>query len=365
MTLESFLDLLDNAGNPTSPPPGTEPGWAGFRELRVTGVVPETAAVSSIYLAAADGTRLPDARAGQYLTLRVPGAGTPAPVRSYTMSAAGGTGAYRISVKHEPHGVASGYLTGKLRPDTILEAAAPRGDFVLDADDGPVLLVSGGIGLTPVLAMLHDLAARRGDREVWWIHAARGPDDHPLAGEAHDLLAALPNAREHIFYSATTGRLTKAKLLALSIPAAASAYVCGPAAFMTDMRDALAAAGIDPGRIHTELFGALPAINPGITGRTVPPPHQPPGPRGTGPAVTFARSGITTPFPADGGSVLDLADACDVPTRWSCRTGVCHTCATPLLSGEVAYAPDPLEPAPGGEVLLCCARPTTDIVVDA
>src|SRR6201996_1609400 len=143
-----------------------------------------------------------------------------------------------------------------------------------------------------------------------------------------------------------------------------SAYICGPASFMTDMRDALSAAGVDPARIHTELFGALASINPGLTGQAARSPHQPPGPAGTGPMVTFARSGITTRFGGAGRSLLELADACDVPTRWSCRSGVCRTCTTPLLSGAVSYAPDPLEPPANGEVLICCAQPSADVVLD-
>ena len=163
---------------------------------------------------------------------------------------------------------------------------------------------------------------------------------------------------------AVAGRLTKDKLIGLAVPASASAYVCGPASFMADMQRALAAAGIDPARIHTELFGALPSINPGLTGQAGRPPHQPPGPPGTGPLVTFARSGISAPFATSRRSVLELADACDISTRWSCRSGVCHTCTTPLLSGHVSYSPDPLEPPPDGEVLICCAQPDTDIVLD-
>ena len=116
--------------------------------------------------------------------------------------------------------------------------------------------------------------------------------------------------------------------------------------------------------IHTELFGALDRINPGISGAEVRPPHQPSGPLGTGPLVTFARSGVSAPFPEDRQNVLELAEACDVPTRWVCRTGVCHTCVTPILSGEVTYAPDPLESPADGQVLICCARPGTDIVLD-
>jgi ferredoxin-NADP reductase/MOSC domain-containing protein YiiM len=375
---ESFRELLeaaDAADLASAPAARSEPIWAGFRPLRVAKVVHEAATVSSVYLAAADGTRLPAARAGQYLTLRVTGASQPAPVRSYSLSSAPGAGSYRISVKDEPHGTVSRYLNRELRPGAILDAAAPRGDFVLDAGTGPILLISAGIGVTPVLSMLHELAGARSERDTWWIHGARRPQEHPLAAEAHALLASLPHAHEHVFYSAATpaerrsaraaaGRLTKDKLIGLAIPASASAYICGPSSFMADMQDALTAAGIDPARIRTELFGALPSINPGLTGQTRRPPHQPAGPPGTGPLVTFARSGVSAPFAAGRRSVLELADACDVPTRWSCRTGVCHTCATPLLSGDITYSPAPLEPPADGEVLICCARPSTDIVLD-
>jgi ferredoxin-NADP reductase/MOSC domain-containing protein YiiM/ferredoxin len=370
----SFRDLL-SAADGTAPSPGTRPGWPAFRELRVTKIVPESENVSSIYLVAADGTALPAAQSGQYLTLRISGAGQPAPVRSYSLSAAADDGTYRISVKQEPHGVASSYLNRDLQPGAILDVAAPRGDFVLDEGAGPVLLISAGIGVTPVLCMLHQLAADRSQRDLWWLYGARGPREHPFAAETNALLATLPHAREHVFYSAATpaecrgahatpGRLTQQALAGLAIPPSASAYVCGPASFMADMRDALTAIGLGQAAIHTELFGALPSVNPGITGQASRPPHQPPGPPGPGPLVTFARSGITAPFGDDWRSVLDLADACDVPTRWSCRTGVCHTCVTPLLSGDITYAPDPLELPADGQVLICCARPATEIVLD-
>jgi ferredoxin-NADP reductase/ferredoxin len=326
--------------------------------LRVTDIVAESPTVSSIRLATPDGTPLPAARPGQYLTVRIGSA-----VRNYSLSALTDTGTYRISVKHEPHGVASGYLTTSLRPDADIEVAAPRGDFVLGSGPEPVLLISAGIGVTPVLAMLADLAAQASTREIWWIHAARSAAEHPHAAEAQSLLAALPNGHEHVFYS-TTGRLTGEALAALAPPTDASAYLCGPASFMADMQGALTTIGLDAARIHTEVFAALPSLNPGLVLAEARPPHQPPGPPGTGPPVTFARSGITTPFPTGLGSVLDLADACDVPTRWSCRTGVCQTCSTPVLSGSVVYDPEPLEPPPAGEALLCCARPDADLVLD-
>jgi ferredoxin-NADP reductase/MOSC domain-containing protein YiiM len=381
---QSFRELIDAAkhgGQGTAPPPGTEPGarpgpaWSGFRPLLVSKVVRETAAVCSIYLTAEDGTALPPAQAGQYVTLRVAGAGQPAPVRSYSLSSAPGAAVYRISVKSEPHGVVSPYLDRSLRPGATLDVAAPRGDFVLDDGSGPVLLISAGIGVTPVLSMLHQLAQARSEREIWCVYSARRPQEHPFAAEARGLLKSLPHARTHLFYSQATpaelrrehavaGHVTKHTLATLGLPTSAQAYVCGPPTYMADVRDALGAAGIEPARVHTELFAALPATNPGVVGHPVPAPHQPPGPPGTGPLVTFARSGISTPFAASWPSLLDLADACDVPTRWSCRTGVCHTCVTPLLSGAVSYSPDPLEPPSEGQVLICCSRPSSDIVLD-
>jgi ferredoxin-NADP reductase len=381
---QSFRDLLETAGAAgpaTAPPAGTEPtastepAWPGFRPLRVTRVVPENPMVSSVYLAAADRTPLPTAQAGQYLTVRITGAAQPAPVRNYSLSSAPGADPYRISVKREPHGLVSGYLNSRVRPGAILDAAAPRGDFVLGAGTGPVLLISAGIGVTPVLSMLHQLADQQSTRDIWWLHGARSPQEHPFAAEAHTLLASLPRAQEHVYYSAATlperlgahataGHLTKDSVAALDLPATGTAYVCGPQSFMADMQQALTAAGIDPARIRTELFGALPSINPGLADQALRPPHQPAGPPGTGPLVTFARSGISAPFATGQHSVLELADACDVPSRWSCRTGVCHTCVTALLSGRISYSPDPLELPADGQVLICCARPRTDIVLD-
>src|SRR5215475_11543868 len=282
----SFRELLAaaQAAAPGARAAPAGPAWAGFRALRVTAVVPETSTVSSVLLDAADGTPLPAARAGQHLTLRIPGAGRPAPVRSYSLSSAADTGSYRISVKREPHGTASSYLNRDLQPGAMLDVAAPRGDFILDDGTGPVLLISAGIGVTPVLAMLHQLAGRRSERDIWWLHGARGPREHPFAAEAHALLASLPGAREHVFYSAATpaehhrahaaaGRITKEALASLGVPVGANAYVCGPASFMADTHDALTALGVDPVAIHTELFAALPSINPGLTGQTRRAPH--------------------------------------------------------------------------------------------
>ncbi len=331
-------------------------GWTGFRPLRVTRIVPESASVKSIHLAADDGAPLARPQPGQYLTLRVADG-----VRNYSLSAASDT-SYRISVKRE--GVVSTYLHTGLKVGDILDVAAPRGDFVLDDDTAPVVLLSAGVGATPVMAMLHALAAAGSRREIWWLHTARSAAEHAFAAEAHELLARIGGAHEYVHYTARSGRLNHEVLAALSLPANAVAYLCGPDAFMTAAREALVKIGLADRRIHSELFGTLSAINPGITDTTHTPPHQPPGPAGTGPQITFTRSGLTVPWREDYPSVLELAEACDVPTRWACRTGVCHTCQTPVLSGAVRYRPDPLEPPAPGTALVCCSRPETDLILD-
>jgi ferredoxin-NADP reductase/MOSC domain-containing protein YiiM len=354
---QSFRDLLD--GPAIAPPIGVDPAaWPGFRPLRVSRVVPESPTVASIYLAA--DSPLPRPKPGQYLTLRATGA-----VRSYSLSSTPSDTEYRISVKREAHGKVSNYLHTHLKAGAVLDVAAPRGDFVLpDGETTPVLLLSAGIGVTPVLAMLHTLAAAGSERTVYWLHTTPSPAEQAFAAEAHELLSSLPNGHEHIHYTSTAGRISEETLAALGIPADTVAYVCGPDAFMTAMRDSLIHIGLSVGNIHSELFGALKPINPGVVGATVVAPHQPSGPAGTGPTVTFSRSGLTVPWRDDFGSVLELAEACDVPTRWSCRTGVCHTCVTPLISGAVGYDPDPLEQPAPGDVLVCCARPGTDVVLD-
>lgn len=354
----SFHDLVDRADR------HADPAWAGFRTMRVTRVVHETELVTSVELRPTDGVPLPAPLPGQYLTIRFDGAADPAPVRNYSLSAASADH-YRVSVKREPKGLVSRYIATALAVDDRLDVAAPRGEFVLDEGDAPVVLLSAGIGVTPVLAMLRALAARPGSRPVWWLHTTQNSAAHALAGEAQRLLAALPGAQSHVFYTAgpTPRRLDRTALDRLGVPVDAEVYLCGPGGFMDAMTVALTDLGVPAGRIHTERFTSLTAINPGVVATTRPAPHAPATP-GTGPMVTFARAGLTVAFDEGCASLLEMAEACDVPTRWSCRTGVCHTCVTPLLAGTVSYAPPPLAEPEAGQVLLCCARPENDLVLD-
>lgn len=361
---QSFRDMLAEREG-AAPPIAVEPGWNGFRPLRVTQTCRESPQVLSICLESADHTALPAALPGQYLPVRLPRAGHPTPMRSYSLSGDPGAGIYRLSVKREDHGMVSRWLHAHVRPGSVIEAAAPRGDFCLTDDSNPVVLLSAGIGATPVLAMLHALSDAGSGRDIWWLHTTQNRETQAFADEVGALVASLPHARQHIFYTETQGRLDQDSIASLNLPTDASVYLCGPTQFMADIRGYLIAAGIESARIHSELFGALPAINPGVVETGPPkPPHPPTGTPGAGPSITFARSGLTVNWSPDYRSILDLAEACDVPTRFSCRSGVCHVCVTDVVAGTATYVQPPLEQPGEGELLICSTAPRSDLVLD-
>ncbi|MFL5261606.1 MAG: MOSC domain-containing protein [Anaeromyxobacteraceae bacterium] len=361
-----------------APRPVSTAAWPGFRPLQVTRISRESTSVVSFELEPVDGRPLARALPGQFVVVRLrPDAAAPPLLRSYSLSGPPSTERYRVSVKREPHGIASAYLCDEIQVGAVLEVSAPRGAFALQAGDGPVVLLSAGVGATPVLAMLHALAAERSAHEVWWLFGARDGDEHPFRAEARALLAVLPRGHANVRYSRprpedrrgvdydAPGRLTIAAVQALAVPRDAEFYLCGPPAFLADLTSGLAAWGVGGDRIHTEAFGPGGSTTPGITPASPPRrPHAPPGEAQAGPLVSFTRSGITARWSAAYGSLLELAEACDVPVRWSCRTGVCHTCETGLVTGSVAYGPEPLEPPASGTVLLCCSTPSGDVDLD-
>jgi ferredoxin-NADP reductase/MOSC domain-containing protein YiiM/ferredoxin len=376
-SFRALLEDRDGSGNSgltaTSPPPA----WPGFHHLTVTAIEAECNSVISIRLEDPDGAPLPAAQPGQYLTLRIRRDDAPRSVlRNYSMSGPPDAGYYRISVKREKGGVASGYLHTRLSIGDRLEVAAPRGTFILDHTQSPVLLISAGIGATPVLAMLQALAEEHSEREIWWLHGARSGRDHSFAAEARALLASVPNARAHVYYSRpgpndregrdfdSAGRLSAALLAELDPPRDAEAYLCGPAPFMEEISAGLAAMGLDASRIHTEPFGPAPGLTPGIASAAARAAHPPAGEPGAGPTIEFARSDLAVRWSDDYPSLLELAEACDVPVRWSCRTGVCHNCETTVIKGAVDYDPDPVEPPADGNALICCSTPRDDVVLD-
>jgi MOSC domain-containing protein YiiM/ferredoxin-NADP reductase len=365
-------------GNPgLTPAVGPPPAWTGFRPLRVSRKDRESAGVTSLVLEPTDGQPLAAALPGQFVVLRLrPAPDAPALLRSYSLSGEPRNDRYHLSIKREAHGAPGAYVETQVRIGDLLDASARRGSFTLRPGDGPVVLLSAGVGATPVLAMLHALAAGASPREVWWIYGARHGGEHPFAAETRALLKALPRGHSHIRYSSprpgdrlavdfdAPGRLDMHAIEELGAPRDADFYLCGPSAFMNELAVELGNWGVAANRIHTEIFGSNPPKTPGIAAAPRRPPHQPAGSAGVGPLVSFARSNLNVHWTPAFQSLLELAEACDVPVRWACRTGVCHTCETGLISGAVGYRPEPVEPPADGNALICCSRPQGDIVID-
>jgi len=377
----SFEALLRSSASGNAglmPEAAAHPAAPGFHRLPVTSVDRESADVLSVTMHSPDGQPLPSARPGQYVVLRLqPGAGGAPVFRSYSLSGPPSGERYRISVKIEQNGVAGTWLRDRVRVGDTLDVSSPRGSFILQIGERPVVLLSAGIGATPVLAMLHTLAAARSPRQILWLHAARDREHHPFAAEIHRLMLALPHGRSYVCYSrpATSdklgedfdaaGHLSRPVFEKAAIPRESDVYLCGPAPFMADMKAALAAYGISPGQIHIEIFNGSEPVTPGVVGSVTRSPHPPERDAPTGPLVSFARSGIAAHWNASAyQSILELAESCDVPVRWSCRAGVCHNCESGLVSGAVAYGPEPLDKPAEGNILVCCSQPIRDVVVD-
>jgi ferredoxin-NADP reductase len=335
--LRSQTTAAGNGNAGLAPAAAAHPAAPGFRPLTVTAIDRDSADVVSLTLQNPDGQPLPAALPGQSVVLRLvrTTGGTPL-FRSYSLSGPVSTQRYRISVKIEPQGVAGTYLRQHVRVGDTLDASSPRGSFILQSGERPVVLLSAGIGATPVLAMLHALAAARSTRQVLWLYAARDGQHHPFAAEVRRLMLAFTHGLSHVCYSRpdsrdrmnedfnASGHLSRSVLDEVGIPQQADVYLCGPTQFMADMKEALATTGVAPDRIHVELFNGSESLTPGVVGAATRPPHVPQDDADTGPRVSFARSGIAAHWKPSCQSILELAEACDVPVRWSCRTGVCH-----------------------------------------
>ncbi|MGO9589790.1 MAG: MOSC domain-containing protein [Candidatus Acidiferrales bacterium] len=374
--LQQDLGSKTTVGNPGLANEEQAPAWPGFREMRVARIHKESDSVTSFVLAPIDGQPLPVCQAGQFVVLRMlVDPGKPPVLRSYSLSDLPAADHFCISVKSELNGIGSSFLCDRAREGDVLDVSAPRGSFTLRPGQSPVVLLSAGVGATPVMSMLHSLAAEKSQREIWWIYGARNRVEHPFAEESRSLLKQLSRGRGYIVYSRPAaidqvgadfdapGHIDTPLLERIGVSQGSDFYLCGPSSFLQNMLDGLRNWGVLDGHVHTEIFGSLEGITPGMA-RVDHTPHLPEGPPGSGPPVSFARSGITAAWDPKFGSLLELAEACDVPVRWSCRTGVCHTCMTGLIGGSITYDPEPLErPAPGN-VLVCCSQPSAGVTLD-
>ena len=356
----------------------------GLRRLRVERKVRESDVITSFYLESDDGEPLLPFVPGQFLPVRLDVPGQPTPLtRTYSLSdGPADRDHYRLSIKREgapenrsdrPPGVASSYLHDQVEPGTKLEAASPRGKFTLDPwSEIPVVLLSAGVGLTPMISMLNAIVESGSGRPVWFIHGARSGREHAFGEHVRRLALEHHNLQVHVRYSRpetrdvegrdfdSVGRVDTALVKEMLRGSDHDFYVCGPTAFMKELYGGLRDWGVPETRIHYEFFGAGSALgeeDASVTsGSTVD--------CCTEIEVIFASSGVTANWQPTSGSILELAEAHGLSPAYSCRSGICHTCECALEAGEVEYVEQPMVPPEEGAVLICCSKPKTDIVLD-
>lgn len=361
----------------------TELSWSGLRKFEIVRKVPEGADVCSIYLRPHDRKPLPSFLPGQYLTfqLNIPGQ-QKSVIRCYSLSCGPRSpDYYRVSIKRvaksgpasdAPPGLVSSFFHDRLKEGAIVDVKAPQGHFTLDPNGGgPVVLIGGGIGLTPVLSMLEGIAGAGSTRETWFFFGVRNSGDHIMRERLTEVARVYPNIRMQICYSdpdsgeAPDGvrfhqaERVSVELLKKLLPSNNyDFYICGPPPMMQQVVGDLKAWGVDDSRVHFEAFG--PA-----TVKKAPAAESAAGPAAGAIEVTFAKSGKTGAWTAATGSILDLADSCGVTIDSGCRAGNCGTCVTALKQGEISYINPPGSPPMEGSCLACIAVPKSALVLDA
>lgn len=359
--------------------------WPGLRGFRVSRIVVEDAAeaIRSFYLTPEDGQPLSPFLPGQFLTFRIEvpmaSGGSEALVRCYSLSEAPRPDYYRVTIKRvaapagssAAPGRCSNYFHSQITVGSRLQVRAPAGHFQLDRTDAPVVLIAGGIGVTPLLSMLNGALAEPGGRELWLFYSVRNGSELVMKSHLEALAAAHPNFHLQLCFSQPRpeevpgsdyhhrGRIDIA-LLRMQLPLRPyHFYICGPTPMMESLVSALQGWGVAQTRIHFEAFG--PASLPRPAAATSPPEAT----SDSGIVVTFARSGKALPWQPAAASLLDFAEANGIEVFSGCRAGGCGSCQTTIVSGEVSYRhPPDFDPEPG-TCLLCVSVPKTSVTLEA
>ena len=347
-----------------------------YQNYTVTKVEDASQVIKSFYLESEDGARIACHKAGQFLPVEVQPPGTTEPIRrTYTISSAPNGSFYRLSIKKEPGeppGVTSNYFHDHVTVGSTIRAMTPRGKFVLDeSSTRPIVLLSAGVGLTPMISMLEQLVKNSDscgcNRQVWFIHGATNSRTHAFDQQVKKLAQAHPCLDVHIRYSQplegeieaanyqSTGHVDIDLVKSLLTLDDYEFYLCGPAPFMESLYEGLKDISVPDERIHYEFFGpgaTLLRDQPGeTTGLATDISDRAPVP------VQFVKSGKEAIWEPAKGTLLDLAESEGLQPAYSCRSGICQTCTTRVLSGEVDYTESPMTPPADGEALICCAYP--------
>ncbi len=347
-------------------------GWQGFRNFRVARRHAESSTIVSFYLEPEDGGELPEFEPGQFLTFRLHIEGEAVPIiRTYTLSEAPGRSYYRVSIKKEARGLASRHFHERVKKGSQLEVMMPSGLFHLDRQsDVPVALISGGVGITPMLAMLDFIVERQPQRQVWFLHSARNGAEHAFGKIVRNLAAQHANVHAHICYSRplpedepnrdfdTAGRIDIPLIASLLPNNDFEFYLCGPTGFMKAIYNGLLDWDVPEVRIHYENFGPATVLKEGP-----PPAGKKEVPAGSV-EVTFARSGKNVRWNPEAGSLLEFAESQGLSPAFGCRSGMCHTCKCTLIEGEVIYEGAAPALPEDSDILICCSKPKGSVTLD-
>jgi ferredoxin-NADP reductase/MOSC domain-containing protein YiiM len=378
----AFGKLLETTGKKGKKRKTQERAWQGFRPFIVSRKVSESQSITSFYLMPEDGEPLPPFMPGQFLTFKLDIPGLPRPViRTYTLSDCPcHTEYYRITVKREPQPEdpeiisGSNYFHDLVEPGTRLQAAASRGDFFLDPkEDTPVVLLNGGVGMTPMISMLNAIVESGSKRPVWFVHGTRNGLHHAMRGHVRQLAAKYDNIKVHIRYSRprpediqgrdydSTGHVTVELLKELLPDSNMDFYLCGPPSFMHSLIKGLWEWDVPEHRIRFEVFGPDALM---LDGARPVRRQKKKAAKEEIYKIVFSQSQIKAQWDPESENLLNFAEEQGVFPDFSCRAGICQTCGYELLEGQVDYNFEPLAPPYPGQVLLCCARPRSDLVID-
>ena len=361
------------------------PAWQGLRSFQVVQKQVEDAgkSICSFYLAPQDGLPLAPFQGGQFLTfqleLPVPGGAPAAIVRCYSLSDAPDPGHYRISVKRVFAPAGSQFATGRssnffhdhVEVGSVLNLRAPAGHFYVDRTDAPVVLIGGGIGITPMMSMLTACLRERPGREIWLFYGVRNSSEVAWKSELEILAARHSSFHLQLCWSdplpedvlgrdfQQRGRIDL-ELLRRQLPLKPFRfYICGPTAMLQSLVPALEDWGVPDQRIHFEAFGPSSVRRKSAAPVLATVPDE-----AASLVVTFSRSGQQLPWETTAGTLLELAEAQGIKVDSGCRAGGCGTCLTTILAGEVAYRQTPdFDPEPG-TCLLCVCTPKTSVSLD-
>jgi uncharacterized protein len=352
------------------------------RLLRLVRRVVESSVITSFWFESVDGEPLWPFEAGQYLTIEVPARGVPM-LRTYTISSSSAnTSRYRLTVKREPAaaqhlppGIASAWLHDDLSVGDRLMAHRPRGHFVLSPSERAVVLMSGGVGITPMVAMLAQLAAQTVRRDVFFLHACLDGSVQALSRNVHDLASAHGQTKVHVFHERPLpdarlgidfdheGRIDRTALKNILPFDDYDFYLCGPPGFMAALYDGLTGLNVDPARIAYEFFGPATVLKSN-SARNANLPDPADETNSGALTVTFQRSGRTARWTGQHASLLALAQSIGIDQVFSCSEGVCGTCHCTLIDGDVVYSEEPIAFIEGNDILQCIARPKTNVILE-